>query len=76
MSSEHALCKRFRQVTFLLVAALSIFVAGSPSALGQVDEGSINGVVQDSTGAVIPNAQVTLLNTDQGNRGSATTPSR
>ncbi len=33
---------------------------------GQVDEGSISGVVQDPTGAVVPNAQVTLLNTDQG----------
>jgi hypothetical protein len=36
------------------------------SAFGQVDEGAITGNVTDSTGAVIPNAQVTLLNTDQG----------
>jgi len=35
-------------------------------ALGQVDEGAISGTVQDQTGAVVPNAQVTLLNTDQG----------
>ncbi len=35
-------------------------------ALAQVDQGSISGVVQDSTGAVVTNAQVTLLNTDQG----------
>jgi hypothetical protein len=31
-----------------------------------VDEGSIAGTIQDSSGAVIPNAHVTLLNTDQG----------
>src|SRR5271156_5865749 len=37
-----------------------------PSAFAQVDEGSVTGVVQDATGAVIPNAKVTLLNTDIG----------
>ncbi|MGA8043685.1 MAG: carboxypeptidase-like regulatory domain-containing protein [Terracidiphilus sp.] len=36
------------------------------SALGQVDEGSITGTVLDSSGAVIPNAQVTLKSTDTG----------
>src|ERR1700722_1125864 len=30
----------------------------------QVDQGAITGVVQDATGAVIPNAQVTLTDTD------------
>ena len=38
----------------------------APSAFGQVDEGSVTGLVQDATGAVVPNAKVTLLNTDQG----------
>ncbi|HVT98849.1 MAG TPA: carboxypeptidase-like regulatory domain-containing protein, partial [Acidobacteriaceae bacterium] len=38
----------------------------SRAAFAQVDEGSISGTVVDSTGAVVPNAQVTLLNTDQG----------
>jgi hypothetical protein len=36
------------------------------SARGQVDEGTITGTVLDSSGAVVPNADVTLLNTDQG----------
>ena len=35
-------------------------------AFGQVDEGSITGTVTDTTGALIPGAQVTLVNTDQG----------
>jgi hypothetical protein len=38
----------------------------SRNAFGQVDEGAISGTVQDTSGAVVPNAQVTLLNTDQG----------
>ena len=38
----------------------------SRSAFGQVDEGAITGTVQDTSGAVVPNADVTLLNTDQG----------
>lgn len=32
----------------------------------QLDQGSITGVIQDSTGAAIPNAQVTLTNIDTG----------
>jgi len=33
-------------------------------AMAQVDQGAINGVVKDSTGAVIQGALVTLTNTD------------
>lgn len=46
--------------------SLSILLSQSRMAFGQVDEGAITGTVQDTTGAVVPNAQVTLLNTDQG----------
>jgi len=46
--------------------SLCFLMCQSRKAFGQVDEGAIVGTVQDSTGAVIPNAQVTLLNTDQG----------
>lgn len=35
-------------------------------AFAQVDQGTITGVVQDSSGAVIPNASVSLTNTDTG----------
>ena len=46
--------------------ALGLCLLGSTGAFGQVDQGSITGVVQDPTGAVVPGASVTLLNTDQG----------
>ena len=35
-------------------------------AVGQLDQGTITGVVQDSSGAVIPDAQVTLTSDDTG----------
>ena len=55
--------KKFANITltclcFLFVSTHHIF--------GQVDEGSITGTVQDTTGAVVANAQASLLNTDQG----------
>ena len=57
--------QRLRHVGYLLLAVCLLFVH-LPSAYSQVDEGSITGTVTDSTGAVVPNASVTLLNTDQG----------
>ena len=38
----------------------------SVAARAQVDQGSVTGVVQDSTGAAIPNAEVKLTSTDTG----------
>lgn len=49
-----------RAALFLLFA---LFV-GTYAATAQVDQGTITGVVQDSSGAVIPNASVKLTNTD------------
>ena len=50
----------------LTLAAICLLLLPSRYAFGQVDEGSITGTVQDTSGAVVPDAQVTLLNTDQG----------
>jgi Carboxypeptidase regulatory-like domain len=50
----------------LVTVASFCFLLQTPIAYGQVDEGAITGTVQDTSGAVVPNAQVTLLNTDQG----------
>lgn len=59
--------------SFSCLAVFSYFVLAcfcvlifTPGAFSQVDEGSITGTVEDPTGAVIPGAQVTLLNTDVG----------
>ncbi len=52
-------------ISTAIAFALLLLLTGTCS-YAQVDEGAITGTVTDTTGAVIPNAQVTLLNTDQG----------
>lgn len=47
----------------MLIATLVFFPKG---AYAQLDQGAIFGTVEDTTGAVIPSAQVTLTNTDTG----------
>ncbi len=66
MACECKMLGRFRRIGFLFAVTLCALLSPASSAFGQVDQGSITGIVQDSTGAVVPNAQVTLLNTDQG----------
>ncbi len=66
MSRVNRFWRRFQQVSYLLAVVCCFGLTGSSPAFGQVDQGSITGVVQDSTGAVVPDATVTLLNTDQG----------
>jgi hypothetical protein len=51
---------------YITLACLLFLLVQSRSAFGQVDEGAISGTVQDTTGAVVANARVTLLNKDQG----------
>ena len=48
-----------------LVLALLMTGLGS-TCLAQVDQGAITGVVQDQSGAVVPNAAITVTNTDTG----------
>jgi Carboxypeptidase regulatory-like domain/TonB dependent receptor len=55
-----------RAFGYVVLTCLCLFLVQSRCAFGQVDEGAITGTVLDSTGAVVANAQVTLLNTDQG----------
>ena len=46
---------------------VALLLSLAPLAMhGQVDQGSITGTVQDSSGAVLPNASVTVTNTDTG----------
>jgi hypothetical protein len=51
---------------FLTLALLCFAFTYNQDVFAQVDEGSIAGIVQDPSGAVVPNAKVTLLNTDVG----------
>jgi hypothetical protein len=57
-----SMSKEIRTMLCLLVISLLTFA--SP-ALAQNTSGSITGVVKDASGAVIPGAQVTLVNQDQ-----------
>ncbi len=43
-----------------------LFCFGTAAVFAQTDQGTINGIVADSTGAVVPGASVTLTNTDTG----------
>ncbi len=55
-----------RASSVLAVFCLCVLLSSRQCAFGQVDEGAITGTVLDSSGAVVPNAQVTLQNIDQG----------
>ncbi len=57
--------RRTIRISQIIIVFCWILLTGS-MAFAQVDQGTITGVVQDNTGAVIPNAQVTLTNTDNG----------
>ena len=57
---------RLKIVGYLTLTCLMLSASPRPNRIRQVDEGAITGTDQDSTGAVVPNAQVTLVNTDQG----------
>jgi hypothetical protein len=50
----------------LLLTCLLALLLTSQGAMAQVDQGAITGVVEDSTGAIVPGAQVTVTNTDTG----------
>ena len=50
----------------VVLACFCLFLATAKDAAAQVDEGSITGTVTDATGADVPNAALSLLNTDVG----------
>jgi outer membrane receptor protein involved in Fe transport len=52
-------------LTFAVICMVSLF-SRCYEAVAQQDQGAITGVVQDAGGAVIPNAHVTLTDTDTG----------
>jgi hypothetical protein len=56
----------FGRFTHLSLTCLFLLVVQTQIVFGQVDQGSVSGTVTDASGAVIPNAKVTLLNKDVG----------
>ncbi len=52
----------FKSGVVLFVLCVFGFIAASGTAWAQVDQGVVSGAVQDSTGAVVPRAAVTLTN--------------
>src|SRR5208337_3357785 len=63
-----------RQWTIAALALVAL-LATAPLLLGQADQGTITGVVQDASGAVIGSASVTLTSVDTGQVLKATTDS-
>ncbi len=61
---------------FIALACCSLLLVSTRHASAQVDEGSITGTVTDTTGAAVPNASVTLLNTDVGLKLTSKSDSR
>ena len=58
--------KDFSHRVFMRSALYVLFLSLCAGVSAQVDQGAITGVVQDSSGAAIANAHVTLTNTDTG----------
>jgi Carboxypeptidase regulatory-like domain len=54
-----------RVSVYFALACLCLLLTQGQRAFAQVDEGSISGTVTDTSGAVVPNAEVTLVNIDQ-----------
>jgi hypothetical protein len=66
MAFDRSAMSWYRRLGFITLSCLFLLLVQTQRVLGQVDEGAINGTVVDAAGAIIPNAHVTLLNTDQG----------
>jgi Carboxypeptidase regulatory-like domain len=63
--------KRAHQATLLILCIAMALTL--PRALAQAIFGSVNGVVTDPTGAAVPNASITITDTDKGTTRVVTT---
>src|SRR4051812_7449086 len=69
MTDSHVLMSRFRTQLLLI----SVLILSTTSALAQLSTASLNGVVRDTTGAVVPKAEVVLRSADTGVERRSTT---
>ena len=56
----------YRRVLSLTAASVFFLLATASMTFGQVDQGAITGTIQDSSGAVVSDAAVTLSSKDTG----------
>ena len=64
---------RFRSWLMLLFAALLLTWQVMPAAAQSLTSGDVSGTVTDPTGAVVPNASLTLKSNDSGTAQTRTT---
>src|SRR2546428_13643780 len=69
MDLKHSL----RCLPGLLCVACLLIVGNARDGLGQVSTGTLTGIVQDPTGAVLPNVTIAVRNTDRNVRNSTRT---
>src|SRR3984885_13114955 len=71
MFSRYGTATRARQTAFFVMCiAISLAL---PRAMAQAIFGSINGTITDPSGAVVPNASITITDTDKGTTRVVTT---
>lgn len=66
----------FRKPSRFFLIALALFVLSASPGFSQVLYGSLNGTINDATGAVVPNAKVEAVNIDTGVMRQATSDER
>src|SRR5439155_17495605 len=62
-----------RSLLALLSVVWFLVAANADAGWGQISTATLTGIVQDSTGAVLPNVTVTVRNTDRNTTQSTTT---